>query len=260
MSQSDAPTTAICTSDETTIHVRGANLVDDLIGQVSFTEMILFQLTGQRPSRMQVALLDAVLVTLMEHGLTPSAIVTRLIYDSAPEALQSAVAAGLLGVGSTFVGTMEGCSALIEEMLAAPEGVQARAAQIAEQHRAQRKPLPGFGHPIHRPDDPRTPRLFEVAAREGVAGRHIAALKALSVEVDRVWGRHMTINATGAIAAVLGEIGMPQPVMRGIAVISRAGGLVGHILEEREQPSARWIWQTVEHGMPYTGGSGGQGV
>jgi len=103
----------------------------------------------------------------------------------------------------------------------------------------------------------RPARLFEIASQQGVAGRHIAALKALSVEVDRVYGRHITINATGAIAAVLGEIGIPQPVMRGIAVVSRAAGLVGHILEERERPAARFIWDAVEDGIPYTGGKPG---
>lgn len=251
MTTPSAPTTAICHSTSDAIYVRGASLVDELIGQVSFTEMMLFQMLGTRPTRQQVVLLDAVLVTLMEHGLTPSAIATRLIYDSAPEALQSAVAAGILGVGSTFIGTMEGCSALIEEMLAAPEGVEARARAIAERHRAQRKPMHGFGHPHHKPDDPRTPRLFALAESEGVAGRHVAALKALSVEVDRAWGRHLTINATGAVAALLGEIGIPQPIMRGIAVISRAAGLVGHIWEERQRPSARFIWETVEHGIVY---------
>ena len=123
MSDRPAPTTSICTADATSITIRGESLVDDLIGKLSFTEMILFQMLGKEPTRSQTVLLDAVLVTLMEHGFTPSAIVTRLIYDSAPEALQSAVAAGLLGVGSTFVGTMEGCAVLIDEMLAAPEGV-----------------------------------------------------------------------------------------------------------------------------------------
>ena len=254
MTARPTPTTEICTADETSITIRGRSLVRDLIGQLSFTEMMLFQMTGQMPTRTQTVLLDAVLVTLMEHGFTPSAIVTRLIYDSAPEALQSAVAAGLLGVGSTFIGTMEGCAALIDEMLEAPEGVQARAAAIATRFREQRRPLHGFGHPYHKPDDPRPPRLFEIAAQEGVPGRHIAALQTLSQEVDRVYGRHITINATGAIAAVLGEIGIPQSVMRGIAVVSRAAGLVGHILEEQQRPAARFIWDAVEHGIPYTGG------
>lgn len=244
-------TTAIARHTASAIYVRGADLVNDLMGELTFTEMILFHLTGKRPDRAATVVLDSVLVTLMEHGLTPSAIVTRLIYDSAPEALQSAVAAGLLGVGSTFVGTMEGCSALIDEMLAAPEGVDARAAAIADRHRAQKKPMHGFGHPHLRPDDPRTPRLFEIALRQGVPGQHIGALKVLSREVDRAFGRHMTINATGAIAAVLGEIGVPASVMRGMAVISRSAGLVGHICEERERPAARAIWNMVENGIPF---------
>lgn len=245
------PSTGIsyCTADR--IVVRDADLVSELMGKLSFTEMFLFHLLKQRPTRAQTVVLDAVFVTLMEHGLTPSAITTRLIYDSAPEALQAAVAAGLLGVGSTFVGTMEGCSAMIEEILAAPEGVDARAAAIADRCRAERRPIHGFGHPIHKPDDPRSPRLFEIARAEGVPGRHIAALQALSREIDRAYGKHLTINATGAIAAVLGEIGIPQPVMRGIAVITRAAGLVGHIFEERERPIARHIWETVSEGIPY---------
>jgi len=245
------PTTGISYSTAERIVIRDADLVNDLMGRMSFTEMILFHLLRRRPTRTQTAVLDAVLVTLMEHGMTPSAITTRLIYDSAPEALQSAVAAGLLGVGSTFIGTMEGCAALIDEMLGAPEGVEARARAIAERHHATRRPLLGFGHPIHRPDDPRSPRLFEIARAEGVAGHHIDALLTLSSEIDRAYGRHLTINATGAIAAVLGEIGIPQAVMRGIAVISRAAGLVGHICEERERPAARHIWERISNDIAY---------
>lgn len=245
------PTTGIsyCTADR--IVVRDVDLVDELMGKLGFTEMILLHPLKRRPTRTQAVVLDAVLVALMEHGLTPSAITTRLIYDSAPEALQAAVAAGLLGVGSTFIGTMEGCAALLDEMLAAPEGVAARAATIADRCRAERRPIHGFGHPIHKPDDPRTPRLFEIAHAAGVPGRHVAALQTLSGEIDRAYGRHLTINATGAIAAVLGEIDIPQAVMRGIAVISRAAGLVGHICEEREQPLARHVWETTSAGIPY---------
>jgi len=253
MKNKPVPTTSIARSDSKQIFIREADLVEELIGEMSFTEMFLFHLTGKKPPAGHVKVLDTVLVTLMEHGLTPSVIATRLIYHSAPEALQSAVAAGLLGVGSTFIGTMEGCAKMIDEMLNAPEGVEARARAIAERHHQAKLPLHGFGHPHHKPDDPRSPRMFEVALREGVPGRHIAALQTLSREIDRAFGRHLTINATGAIAAVLGEIGIPQPVMRGIAVISRAAGLVGHIWEERQRPSARWIWNTVEHGIAYDG-------
>ncbi|HUN69676.1 MAG TPA: citryl-CoA lyase [Burkholderiales bacterium] len=247
------PTTKIAHHTTEAIYVRGASLVEDLIGKLSFTEMMYFQLLGARPSPAQTKILDAVLVTLMEHGITPSVIATRMIYDSCPEAVQAAVAAGLLGVGSTFIGTMEGCAKNIEEMLAAPEGEAARAKAIARRFREAKKPIPGFGHPHHKPDDPRSPRLFAVAQDAGVPGRHIRALHVLAAEVDAAWGRHLTINATGAIAALLGEIGIPQEVMRGIAVVSRAAGLVGHIREEQLEPSARYLWDVVADAIPYTG-------
>lgn len=247
------PTTKIARHTAEAIYVRGASLVDDLIGRLTFTEMMYFQLLGERPSAAQARVLDAVLVTLMEHGITPSAIATRLIYDSCPEALQAAVAAGILGVGSTFIGAMEGCAANLEEMLASPGQEAAVARTIAQRFRTAKRPIPGFGHPHHKPDDPRTPRLFAVAEEAGVPGRHIRALRLLAKEVDVAWGRHLTINATGAIAALLGEIGVPQPVMRGIAVVSRAAGLVGHIREEQLEPSARHIWDTVSASVPYSG-------
>ena len=251
--QPPTPTTAISRSDEHSIFVRGADLVHELIGQLTFTQMFYFQVTGRRPTAAQTALLDAVMVTLMEHGITPSVIATRLIYHSAPENLQGAVAAGLLGVGSTFIGTMEGCAALLDEIRAAPEGAAARALEIAKTHRRERKPVHGFGHPFHKPDDPRSVRLLDLAARHGLASTHVAALHELSAAVDEVYGRHITINATGASAALLGEIGLPQSIMRGVAVTSRAAGLVGHILEEQQRPSARHIWHLAESGIPYDG-------
>jgi citrate synthase len=247
------PTTKISHHTTGAIYVRGASLVDELIGKLTFTEMMYFQLTGERPTPAQARVLDAVLVTLMEHGITPSVIATRMVYDSCPEAVQAAVAAGLLAVGSTFVGTMEGCAANLEEILAAPEGEAARARAIALRHREARRPVPGFGHPHHKPDDPRSPRLLALAAEAGVPGNHVRALRLLAAEVDAAWGRHVTINATGAVAALLGEIGIPQPVMRGIAVVSRAAGLVGHIREEQLEPAARFMWDVVAERVPYAG-------
>jgi citrate synthase len=245
------PTTSISHSDAQHVFVRGADLVEELIGHLTFTEMFYFELTGRRPTRGQTALLDAVMVTLMEHGLTPSAIATRLIYHSAPENLQGAVAAGLLGVGSTFIGTMEGCAALLEEIRAAPEGMARRARAVAERHRQARQPVHGVGHPFHKPDDPRSVRLLALAEEHGLAGSHVQALRVLAQAVDEAYGRHLTINATGASAALLGEIGLPQPILRGVAVTSRAAGLVGHILEERNKPAARHIWHLAETGVPY---------
>jgi citrate synthase len=247
MTDTSTPTTSICDHGADAIFVRGHDLVEELIGGLSFSEMTYLQVMGTMPGPAETAILDAVLVTLMEHGLTPSAISARLIYDSAPEALQGAVAGGLLAVGSTFVGTMEGAARLLAEIADSPDGVAAASRQVAERHRETRTPLPGFGHPIHRPDDPRTPKLLALAEAQNVEGRYIAALRALGEAVDEVYGKHITINATGAIAALLSEIRIPWQVMRGFAVISRAAGLVGHILEEQRRPAARHIWNTAEH-------------
>jgi citrate synthase len=249
------PVTHIATSDASSITIRGLDLIHDIIGERSFTEMIYFLTCRKMPTPTQVKVLDACLVTLMEHGLTPSALITRVTADSVPEQVQVAMAAGLLSVGSVFVGTMEGCAALLAEGIHATDA-EAWARAKADEYLGAKRALPGFGHPIHKPDDPRTPRLFAVAAEAGVEGRYIALLKTLSAAVDVRAGRHLTINATGAIGALLLEIGIPPAIMRAIAVISRCGGLAGHIQEEHETRSARTIWRLAEENIPYTPGDG----
>ena len=249
----DKQTTSLATHTVEDIFIRDKSLCRELIGQLSFTEMLYFLTLGRRPTPSQTAAVDACLVTLMEHGLTPSALASRLIYSSAPEAMQGAVAAGLLGVGSLFVGTMEGCAALLERMLKSPAGPAAEATKIAKEYRESRKPLPGFGHPQHRPDDPRSVTLFAVARQQGVAGKHVEAVQTLSRAVDETFGKHITINATGAIAAVLGDCEVPAEIMRGFALITRCAGLVAHIREEQVKPAMRVIWETSEHAIPYDG-------
>jgi citrate synthase len=248
-------TTSISTHNNDDIFVRDKSLCKELIGKLSFTEMLFFQILGRVPSRAESSVVDACLVTLMEHGLTPSALATRLVYSSAPEAMQGGVAAGLLGIGSLFVGTMEGAAALIERILAADD-TDAEALAIAQEHKQARHPLPGFGHHMHKPDDPRSIRLFEIADAEGVAGNHIAAIKALSKAIDETYGKHITINATGAIAAALGDCGVPAEIMRGFAIITRAAGLVGHIHEEQHKPALRAIWEAADEAVAYDGDAG----
>jgi citrate synthase len=243
------PTTRIATSSAADITVRGRSLPHELIGTLGFTEMMCLVVLGRVPPPGEIAVIDACLVALMEHGLTPSALATRLTYGSAPEALQGAVAAGLLGVGSVFVGTVEGCAALLERIVAGADP-----AKIVDEHRAAKRSLPGFGHPLHAPDDPRTPRLLGVARERGVAGRHIAALATLGAALDTALGRHVTINATGAVAAALADCGVPVGIMRGFAVVARCAGLVGHIHEEQQRPAMRTIWETAERAVPYSGG------
>lgn len=236
-------TTKIATSSPDDITIRGRSLPRDLIGSLSFTEMTCFVILGEVPSPARIACVDACLVALMEHGLTPSAITARLVYGSAPEAMQGAVAAGLLGVGGNFVGTVEGCAKLLARIVAGEDP----AAIIA----GAKGPLPGFGHDTHKPDDPRTPVLLEVARKHDVAGKHVAALEALGVALDAAKRRHITINATGAIAAVLADAGIPAEIMRGFALITRCAGLVAHVHEEQRNPAMRAIWEAAEHAVPY---------
>ncbi|MGN6658394.1 MAG: citrate/2-methylcitrate synthase, partial [Achromobacter mucicolens] len=156
-------------------------------------------------------------------------------------------------VGSQFVGTMENCSRLLDRIRQATDG-PAEALAIAREHRASRSPLPGFGHHLHKPDDPRAIKLLALAEAESeLSGESVQALRWLASAIDETYGKHITINATGAVAALLSEIGVPTDLMRGFAVISRAAGLVSHVAEEQQSPSGRFIWETIDHAIPYVG-------
>jgi citrate synthase len=244
--------TQISMSTTTSIRVGGRDLVEELIGECSYTEMLYFLTCRRMPSARETRVLDACLVTLMEHGFTPSAVIARLMADSVPAEPQVAIASGLLAIGSVFAGTTEQCAALLLTLAQRIEAGEADAVRkLAVEHAQTKRPIPGFGHTTHKPDDPRTFKLFRVAEREGAVGRYVDLLKQLSNEVDAAFGRHITINATGAIGALLLEIGVPIEAMRAFSVVSRAGGLVGHLLEERRSPSARAIWKASKIAVPY---------
>jgi len=242
--------TSIATADMTSITVRGISLTADLMPHKTFTEMIYFLTCGVMPNPMQARVLDVCLVTLMEHGWTPTSIITRMTIDSVPDQVQVAMAAGLLTVGSVFAGTIEGCAEILQDGVAEADA-QAYCERVVQEFQAAKTSLPGFGHRAHKPDDPRSPVILQVARDAGYAGRYVDLLLKLSAAVDAAHGKHLTINATGAIAAVLLEIGMPAAAMRGIAVMSRAGGLLGHILEERQTHAAREIWRLTRDNIPY---------
>ena len=244
------PTTSLCHSTATDITVSGRSLPHDLMGRLSFTQMIFLQLTGREPTPAQTALLDASLVALMEHGLTPTAISTRLTYTSAPEAMQGAVAAGLLSVGSLFVGTMEGCGQLLAQIASADDPAAEADAMVVEARQAKRR-LPGFGHPVHTPVDPRTVTLLRIAREQGLFGAHCEALELLDAAIASHSSRRLPPNATGAIAAVLSDAGIPTEILRGIALISRCAGLVGHIREEQQNPAMAALWHGAEAAVPY---------
>ena len=250
------PKTAIARHTNEKIFVRNLDLLDEVVGKMNFTTMFFHQIMARLPTPQESAVLDAVLVTLMEHGLTPSAIVARMTIVSAPEASQGAIAAGLLGVGSQFIGTIEDSAKLMQQLVAAPEGVEKAAAEAAQRYRSQKLLLPGFGHHLHRPDDPRSPVLLGVAEKQGMAGKHITALRVFAREVDKAYGKHITINATGAIGAILSDLGIPIGAIRGIAIVARAAGLVGHILEEQTDQTTRFIWDMAEEHIEHTAAPG----
>ncbi len=185
-----------------------------------------------------------------EHGITPSALVARLTYAGAPEALQAAVAAGLCGLGTVFVGSTEGAARMLYEAIPSGEKPTRPLADMAKDivadHRARKQIVPGLGHPLHKPIDPRTPRLFQIAAENGLSSHYVALMQAVQEEAERVSGKSLPINATGAIGAIAAEFGFPWKIIRGFGVMARAIGLVGHILEEIDDPMAIEIWQRVE--------------
>lgn len=244
--------TNIATSDQTSITVRGKSLTADLMGKHNFTEMIYFLTVGKMPTTAQTRVLDVCLVPLMEHGWVPASIITRLAADSVPDQTQVAMAAGLLAVGPVFAGTMEGCARILAQGIASGEDAQSFCKRVVEQHRAIKAVVPGFGHRSHKPDDPRSPVILDVVKQAGFECKYIDLLLELGRQMDAAAGKHITINATGAIAAALLEIGMPEAAMRGIAVISRAGGLLGHIIEEQQTHTAREIWDLTRRNIPYT--------
>ena len=249
---SEPLTTGISRNSETEILWRGHDLMTDILGKRDFAETMFLLMTGRFPEAGERRVFDAALITLMDHGLTPHAIVSRLVADANPDQVQIAMASGLACVGDVFAGTMEGCGRLLRDGLdSADRAVWCR--ETARAYRQERIPLPGFGHPLHRPDDPRTARLFEIAREAGVRGEAIDLLERFGAEVDAAFGRHLTINATGALAALLLEIGIAPEIMRAIAVTSRAAGLTAHIAEEQQSRSGRRIWRLVEDAFSYTG-------
>lgn len=241
--------TDICWSTEDKITIKGLDLCQDIMGKVSLGDMAFLEMMDRLPNERESRVFNALAVILVEHGMTPSAIVTRMTLAGAPEAMQAAVAAGLSGLGSVFVGSMENAARMLQEALpdpARPGDIAALAARIVDEHAARARTVPGIGHHIHKPVDPRAPRLFEIARDNGFDGPYVALMQAVAEAAQSRLGKSLPVNATGAIAAVASELGSPWRVVRGIGVMSRAIGLVAHVLEELREPMAREIKAMVE--------------
>lgn len=252
MSKEKQTTTKICGYDADNILIREQNLVTDLMGKVSFTEMLYLQALGNTPNEQQVKILDAVLVTIMEHGLVPSAITTRLTHYGAPESFQGAVVAGLLGVGDRYAGTAGECGEILEKITDAKETERENITlDLIRNYRQEKRPIPGFGHPIHQAHDPRVPRLIEIVNETGIEGKFISAIQMLESCLNKELNKNLVTNISAAIAAVLGEAGIPAKLMRGIILTARCAGLVGHLYEEINQPIAHDMWEAVQTKIKY---------
>jgi citrate synthase len=235
-----APYQAICTSNPETIIVRGHDLVDNLIGSISFTEYTWLLVAGTLPDEKQRRMLDATLVAIAEHGLVPSVQVARMTLAASPEAVQGAVAAGLLGCGSVILGASETSGAFFrdirEEAEASGSSVEATAEKLLRGYKQQKKPVPGYGHPLHKGNDPRAERLLAIARELGVAGIHCEIAKTVEGLIPEIIGRPLVMNVSSAIPCVLLDAGYPLLALKGVPLLARTAGLIGHLLEEQTRP------------------------
>ena len=228
-----------------TITVRGRDLARELMGQVTFTELAFFLTADRMPSPGETRLFDAALVALADHGLTPSVLAARLTWTGATESLQGAVAAGLLGAGNVFLGVVDDTARFLAAILADPtDGAVERAVQ-AEIDAGRR--IPGLGHPVHKVEDPRTPRLYGIAEEAGIPIPHLTVLRTVAEVHAAATGKSLPINGAGVAGAAFADLGFPPAIVRGFALLARTAGLVGHLAEEMEHPIGRQLWLDVEH-------------
>ena len=262
MSPADGPRpvyrTGIGVSTAESITLLGHDLAGELLGRVSFGELAFWLITKRRPAPAELALFEAVLVALADHGFTPTALAARLTYTSAPESLQGAVAAGLLGGGSRFLGVTEDAARFLGESLGScaepPRDAaswDALAARAVRDAAAEGRLVPGLGHPVHKVEDPRTPVLFELARRHGTFGDHLELFAAIGRVHPEILGRALPLNGAGACGAILADLGLPVAVMRGVALLARCAGLVGHLAEEQVEPVGMDVYLGVDRHVDY---------
>jgi len=250
-----AATTAISTGRADAISIRGASLAQDLMGRVGFSQFFFFLATGKQPTEAQSLFLDMSLVGLAEHGLTPSVQAARMTYAADPAALQGAVAAGILGCGTVILGAAGLCRGLIDEVLTKQDegaSVADAALGVARAYRSAKKAIPGYGHPLHKPLDPRAERMIDLSEEMGVAGRAVAVAKALTWAVAEAWGKPLPMNISMSIAATLYDLDVPASVIRGVPILARTAGLLAHLAEEAETPIGFLLAATAEEGIEHT--------
>jgi citrate synthase len=244
--------TALGASTPTTITLLGQSLADDVMGKVGFGELAYWLATQRRPTPGQTRVFEAVLAALADHGFTPTAIVTRLTYLSAPDSIQGALAAGLLGGGSRFLGVTEDTGKFLHDTLSGVRlptddaGWDVVALDTVQARRAAGQFVPGLGHHVHKDGDPRTPALMRIAREEGQFGPHLSLFAAIGRVHPRVLGRTLPLNGAGVCGAALADLELPIELSRGFALLARTAGLIGQLAEELRNPVANDIFLSVD--------------
>lgn len=240
-------TSNIAWSDKDNIYVRGQNLCADLLGNTTLTGFLVLELTGRQATTEEIRMLDALMVSVAEHGITPSVIAARLTLLGAPEALQGAMAAGLLGAGDRYLGTSDQTAKMLADAWAAyPNGTEDDVARyVVEAARQDKRQISGVGHPIHRDGDPRAARLSEIAEELGFFGRNSSLLFAIAKAATEILGKPLPVNGAGIVGAIALDMGLDPRVIRGLGVIARSVGLVGHLMEEMNDPMGATMWHQI---------------
>ena len=236
------------------VEVRGRDLAGDLMGRLTFTEYFHLLLTGREPTEEERFFLDLLLVAIAEHGMMPTNVAARMTLAADPRSLQGAVAAGILGAGPVVLGTSEECARLLERARTKVDGGAEPAAVAAELARAIKEDgskVPGFGHPVHQPVDPRAERILELADERGVAGEHVALARAFREAAAEAWGRPLTMNVSMPIAAVMLDLGFPVSTVKSVPILARTASLLAHLAEEREQPIGFLMAGAAEDAISY---------
>jgi citrate synthase len=249
-----SPVSHICQAYPDRVEVRGRDLAGDLMGRLSFTEYFHLLLTGREPTADQRYFLDLLLVAIAEHGMMPTNVAARMTLAADPESLQGAVAAGILGCGTVVLGTAEACARLLEqgdEQVQAGGDPESVAGELARSLRASGQKAPGFGHPVHRPLDPRAERILELADARGVSGTHVVLARCLRDAVAEAWGRPLTMNVSMPIAAVLLDLGFPAASAKAIPLLARTAGLLAHLAEEQQNPIGFLMAGRAEEAIAY---------
>ncbi len=212
------------------IRVRGYDIAE-MMEKLSFAQAVYLILRGELPDKKQSRMMEAILVSSVDHGPSPPSVLGARTVMSGGNSLNASVAGGVLVIGDTHGGAIEQSARILQEWAQKDGATDTLAADLVADLKAKNRRMPGFGHRLHK-TDPRTVKLFEIAASLDFSGRHTELAKAVEQELEKTSGRRLPINVDGAIAAVISDMGFDWRLGKGFFIISRVPGLIAHAYEE----------------------------